>query len=214
MGERKPARQHHGWMFSGRGAHLYNWWSGLVGRRLYRRVVADVAARAHRGATVLDVGTGTGRLLVELARRRDDLALSGADLSADMIAVARHNAERAGLADRIALRAADVAELPYPDGSFDLVISTLSMHHWPSLPRATAELGRVLRPGGDVWIYDFRFVSDAELTTAVDAEPAFAGRPVNRSSVRPGLLPIYVRLALSKPGAGGPSSPPPVTPSG
>lgn len=64
---------------------------------------------------------------------------------------------------------------------------------------AVAELGRVLRPGGSVWIYDFRSVSDLEFAAAARAEPAFAAQPVHPDLVRPGLLPVYVRLALSKP---------------
>lgn len=48
-----------------------------------------------------------------------------------MIALAERNARRTGLADRIAVRVDDVAALPCPDGSFDLIVSILSMHHWP-----------------------------------------------------------------------------------
>jgi len=192
-------------MFEGRGSRVYHWWSGLVGRRLYRRVAADVAAGAGRDAALLDVGAGTGRLLVKLARHRDDLALSGVDLSPDMVSVAEGNARRVGFADRIALLVGDVAALPCADRSFDLIVSTLSMHHWSDLPAAVAELGRVLRPGGRVWIYDFRFVPDRELVSAVAAEPLFGGRPVERSVVRPGLLPLYVRLSMAKPA--GPAQP-------
>ncbi len=187
------------WLFEGWGSRVYDAWSGLLGRRLYRRVAADVAASARPGAAVLDVGAGTGHLLVELAHRREDLVLSGLDLSPDMITLARRHARRVGLADRIDLRVGDVAALPYPDGSVDLIVSTLSMHHWSDLPAAAAELARVVRPGGSVWIYDFRFVSDRELAAAVRTQPAFRGQLVHRRVVRPGLLPVYVRLAVSKP---------------
>lgn len=134
-----------------------------------------------------------------MARRRDDLRPSGVDVSPAMIALAERNARRAGLADRLAVRVGDVAALPYPDGSSDLIVSSLSMHHWRAVTPAVAELGRVLRPGGIVWIYDFRFVSDLEFAAAARAEPAFGDQPVHRTLVRPGLLPVYVRLALSKP---------------
>jgi ubiquinone/menaquinone biosynthesis C-methylase UbiE len=199
MPERVHRPLHERWLFEGRGSRVYDWWSGLVGRRLYRRVAADVAASAPADAAILDVGAGTGRLLVELARRRDDLSLSGVDLSPDMVSVAKTNARRAGFADRIALLVGDVTNPPYPDRSFDLIVSTLSMHHWPDPTAATAELARVLRPGGSIWIYDFRFVSDRELVTAAQAQPALGGRPVERTVVRPGLLPLYVRLTMSKP---------------
>src|SRR5438094_612531 len=113
----EPTHKRHdrieGWLFAGRGSRLYDVWSGLMGRRLYRQVAADVAAAAIPGAEVLDVGTGTGHLLVELGRRREDLALSGIDLSPDMITLARRRVSRLGLTDRIDLRVGDVAALPY-----------------------------------------------------------------------------------------------------
>jgi SAM-dependent methyltransferase len=49
-----------------------------------------------------------------------------------------------------------VAALAFPDGSFDLVVSTLSMHHWAEPTAGLAEIGRVLRPGGRALIWDFR----------------------------------------------------------
>jgi ubiquinone/menaquinone biosynthesis C-methylase UbiE len=110
------------WLFERRGSRIYDWWSGLVGRRLHRRVAADVAAAAGPGAAVLDVGTGPGRLVMQIARRRPDLTVSGVDLSPDMIDLAQRHAQRSGLAERIALRAGDVAALPYPDRSFDLIV--------------------------------------------------------------------------------------------
>jgi ubiquinone/menaquinone biosynthesis C-methylase UbiE len=50
----------------------------------------------------------------------------------------------------------DAAALAFPDGSFDLVVSTLSMHHWADPAAGLAEIGRVLRPGGRALIWDFR----------------------------------------------------------
>jgi ubiquinone/menaquinone biosynthesis C-methylase UbiE len=171
------------WLFEGRGSHLYDRLSGLLGRRLHRRVAADVSAGAPAGGAVLDVGAGTGRMLVEIGSRRSDLKLFGIDLSPDMVALAQRHLSDAGIAGRASTQAGDVAELPYPDDSFDGV----------------RELGRVLRPGGKLWIYDFRFVSDREFTVAARAEPAFGGQPVLRTLLRPGLLPIYVRLTQSRP---------------
>lgn len=122
---------------------------------LYRRVAADVAAVARPGAVVLDVGTGPGRLLHELATRRPDLVLGGVDLSADMVAIARTAAARR--ASRVTFEVADVTALPQRDDSVDVVVSTLSLHEWPDRRRAVAELRRVLRPGGVLLVYDFRF---------------------------------------------------------
>ena len=110
---------------------------------------------------MLDVGTGPGVLLVELARRRPDLRLTGVDLSADMIAFAGRN-----LGGRGEVHVGDVADLPFEDGSFDVIVSSLSLHHWESPADAVPELARVLRPGGRVLIYDF---PGAPFTALADA---------------------------------------------
>ncbi|MGW5315957.1 class I SAM-dependent methyltransferase [Nocardia thailandica] len=118
---------------------------------LHRRIAADTADATAPGGTVLDIGTGPGRLLAELAARRPELRLHGADLSPHMIDLARRRVDGAELV------VADVAELPFPDGAFDTVVSSLSMHEWPDLPAAARELRRVLRPQGRLMVYDFRF---------------------------------------------------------
>lgn len=184
--------------FRGRASRVYDRLAGLLLRRFYRRVAAEVAAAAPAGAAVLDAGTGTGRLLVALARSRPDLELAGVDLEADMIALAERNARAAGLTDRIALRVGDLADLPYHDEAFDLVVSTLSMHHWADVEAAVGELARVLRPGGRLWIYDFRSGPADRLAEAVAALPAFDGQPLERERFRHGLLHLFARFATAR----------------
>ncbi|HEX6676597.1 MAG TPA: class I SAM-dependent methyltransferase [Actinomycetes bacterium] len=180
--------------FRGRASHAYDWVAGVLRRRFYRRVAAEVAAVVPAGGAVLDAGAGSGRLLVALARARPDLQLSGVDLEADMIALAERNARAAGVGDRLAWRVGDVADLPYPDGTFDLVVSTLSMHHWAAVEPAVGELLRVLRPGGRLRIYDFRSAPTHGLAAAA------AGRPVEREVFRHGLLHLFASYQLSKDG--------------
>lgn len=187
------------------GAHsrLYARLARWPFRGMYRRIAAEVGAAAPRGATVLDVGTGPGQLLVELGRRRPDLRITGIDLSPDMVALAGDNVRRAGLGDRVTIRAADVADLPFEDGSFDLVVSTLSMHHWAAVAPAVAELARVLRPGGAAWIYDLRSVPGDVLDDAVRA--AFGGPPQRKVPGAGGILPRltarWTATAPPRPGA-------------
>ena len=122
-----------------------------------RRVAADVADATPDGARVLEVGCGPGHLSVRLARRHG-LEVTGLDLDPAMIARARANADRPGYGDgrRPQFVVGDVASLAFPDRSFDLVVSTLSMHHWSDPATGLAEIGRVLRPGGRALIWDFR----------------------------------------------------------
>ncbi|TDB85805.1 class I SAM-dependent methyltransferase [Actinomadura sp. KC216] len=164
-------------------------------RPLYRKVSSEVAAAAPSGATVLDVGAGTGRLLLSLTRRRPDLKLLGVDISPEMVRVATRNAQYSD----VIIEQGDIRRLPHADNSVDFVISTLSMHHWESVRPAVAELARVLRPGGELWIYDFRFVSAQRLKDAVREEARFADRAVERVPVRIWRLPItpIVRFSLT-----------------
>jgi ubiquinone/menaquinone biosynthesis C-methylase UbiE len=75
-----------------------------------------------------------------------------------MIERARANADQAGDGDerRPSFLVGDVASLPFPDGSFDLVISTFSMHHWADPAAGLAEIGRVLRSDARALVWDFR----------------------------------------------------------
>jgi ubiquinone/menaquinone biosynthesis C-methylase UbiE len=122
---------------------------------LVERIAADVAAPAPRGARVLEVGCGPGHLSIRLARRYG-LEVTGVDLDPAMVARARANADRPGDQHRPSFLVGDAAALAFPDRSFDLVVSTLSMHHWADPTAGLAEIGRVLRPGGRALVWDFR----------------------------------------------------------
>lgn len=134
-----------GWA-SRRGERVYAGATRLFGG-LHRRVAADAA---ETGATwIVDIGPGPGDLLVELRRLSPDASLTGVEPSAQMraIAASRDIVEVEGRAEH----------LPLADESVDLLLSTLSSHHWDDAAAAFAEIGRVLRPGGEARIYDLRF---------------------------------------------------------
>jgi SAM-dependent methyltransferase len=135
---------------------LYDTLSRLLLGSFLARIAADVAAVAPDGARVLEVGCGPGHLSARLAHHGFDV--TGLDLDPAMIARARANADRPGNGDRRrpSFLVGDVAALAFPDGSFDLVVSTLSVHHWADPAAGLAEIGRVLRPGGRALIWDFR----------------------------------------------------------
>ena len=137
-------------------AVVYDTMSRLLLGSFADRIAADVAATAPAGARVLDVGCGPGQLSIRLARH--GLEVTGLDLDPAMIARAQANADRLGNGDqrRPSFLVGDVATLAFPDESCDLVVSTLSMHHWADPTAALAEIGRVLRPGARALIWDFR----------------------------------------------------------
>jgi len=138
-------------------AVAYDAHSRLLLGSLFRPIAADVAAVAPEGARVLEVGCGPGHLSIRLARQHG-LDVTGLDLDPAMIERARANANRVGPGDerRPSFLVGDVASLPFPDGSFDLVVSTMSMHHWADPTAGLAEIGRVLRPGARALVWDFR----------------------------------------------------------
>jgi ubiquinone/menaquinone biosynthesis C-methylase UbiE len=167
-----------------------------MGRRLRARIAADVAALGlPDGAHVLDVGTGPGRLPVEIARRSPQVWVTGLDVSPRMIEAAKAAIEPG---QQVIAEVGDVARLPYRDGSVDLVVSTLSQHHWPDRTAAIGELARVLAPGGRVWIYDLRPALPPALAAAT---VSFPGADVRIERVRAGLLGRFLgRLAVQPAG--------------
>jgi ubiquinone/menaquinone biosynthesis C-methylase UbiE len=144
---------------------------GLCG--FYRQVASEVTSTLTSGR-VLDVGTGPGHLLIEIARLNRDLELVGVDLSWKMLKIAdslirqeintpvrgngaEHTAT-SNISDTSGIRLVrgDVQNLLFPDGTFGLVVSTLSFHHWHNPIRGIQECLRVTAPGGQCWIYDLR----------------------------------------------------------
>jgi len=105
-----------------------------------------------RVGTLLDVGTGTGRILELLAGRADKAI--GIDASAAMLAVARANLDRAGIRNA-RLAQDDIYALSQPRNAFDLVVIHQVLHYLDDPGRAIAEVARTLAPGGRLLVVDF-----------------------------------------------------------
>ena len=178
-------------LFQGHSSRVYDVVARRVVRRLYRRIAEDIVDVAPDNAQVLDVGTGPGVLLVEIGRRRADLGLTGLDLSADMITAARKNLREHG--DRAEAVVGDVTGLPFGDDSFDVVVTSLSTHHWDEPRAAVPEIARVLRPGGRFTIYDFSFAPYDEIDGAAREASAFTGRAVRHDRISTGV-PFFPRI--------------------
>ncbi|WP_298457418.1 class I SAM-dependent methyltransferase [uncultured Cellulomonas sp.] len=117
--------------------------------RLYAATVAGVDLR---GADVLEVGSGRGGGASWLSRYAGPRSTTGLDFSAAAVALATRHRRGPGLR----FVRGDALALPFPDASFDAVVSVESSHCYPSVPRFLAEVRRVLRPGGHLLLADLR----------------------------------------------------------
>jgi len=126
-----------------------------LGRARRLRDLTVRNALLQPGENVLDVGCGTGGVTIPAKLRvGKNGRASGIDPSPEMIAIARRKAGRARL--EIDFRVGVIESLPFPDGTFDAVTSSLMMHHLPEhvQVKGLAEIKRVLKPGGRLLIAD------------------------------------------------------------
>jgi ubiquinone/menaquinone biosynthesis C-methylase UbiE len=131
--------------------------------------------------TALEVGPGPGYLGLEWLKYTQGTRLTGLDISADMIAVARRNAEEYGFAERTEYVESSGAKMPFEDGTFDAVFSNRSLHEWSDVPRTLAEIWRVLKPGARMFLADLR----RDIVAPVKWFMWLATKP---KAIRPGLI--------------------------
>jgi len=103
---------------------------------------------------ILDLGTGPGYLLIEIAKRVNNLQTDGIDPLLKSIKIARKNAIRAGVGDRIHFEVGDANRLRFEENSYDMIVSTGAFHELKNPVKVLNECYRVLKPGGEVFIHD------------------------------------------------------------
>jgi ubiquinone/menaquinone biosynthesis C-methylase UbiE len=140
---------------------------------------------------VVDVGTGTARIAIELARAAPGCRIVATDLAEQMLIVARRNVESAGLGDRIALLRVDAKGSALESASFDAVISNSIVHHIPEPRSVFAEMLRLRAPGGLLFVRDLERPSSdralAELVRTYASEDTPRQRALFEASLRAAL---------------------------
>jgi ubiquinone/menaquinone biosynthesis C-methylase UbiE len=116
--------------------------------------VADFRAVWDGANPVIDVGAGTAQIPIALCGASPTARVIGVDAAESMLAIGRRNIAGAGLTDRLKLKLADAKKLPFTDGAFAAVMSNSIVHHIPEPAAVLAEMVRVLRPGGRIFVRD------------------------------------------------------------
>ena len=132
------------------GPIFYNATVAKVLRKPETKIVRDIVEKMRNG-TILDLGSGTGFLSIEIAGKAPNLQVCGIELGRQMVKIARRHAKGV---DNARFVFGNAAKLPFKDNSIDLVVSTGASHHWKAPRMVFDECYRVLKPGREAWIYD------------------------------------------------------------
>ncbi|MBW3541981.1 MAG: class I SAM-dependent methyltransferase [Planctomycetes bacterium] len=170
--------------------------------RIFVDDLLRAAAELPAVAAVLDVGTGTAQIPIELCRRREFTGrVVAIDLAAEMLKLAAANIRAAGLDERISLQHIDAKRLPLADGSFDVVMSNSIVHHIPEPRGVLAEIFRVVRPGGLVFVRDLERPPDLDtlnrLVTTYAGHENERARSMFRASLHAALTLNEIRTLLT-----------------
>jgi ubiquinone/menaquinone biosynthesis C-methylase UbiE len=133
---------------------FYDLMAKLLGADRARALLVD-EMKCEAGQRVLEIGCGTGSLLLLVKKAQRGTEVTGLDPDPGALAIARRKAERAGV--HVGLDRGFADALPYDAGTFDRVVSSLMFHHLPRSRKEAAlrEAGRVLSPGGTFHMLDF-----------------------------------------------------------
>lgn len=122
----------------------------------HKRIIKAISSTGIFSGRVLDIGSGTGLLCLEIARYFKDLEVIGIDVSTDMLDIARNSLLNESFGSRVTFIKADASTLPFRRNSFDAVVSYVSLHHWKDAATVLNGVKRVLRKNGIAFIYDLR----------------------------------------------------------
>ena len=147
---------------------MATWYAATTGKSIqeFQELAQRIARELPEGGRVLEIAPGPGYICVELAKL-GPYRVTGIDLSADMVRIARENAENAGVA--VKFQQGNASSLPLANDSFDSLVCRAAFKNFAQPVRALQEMHRVLKPGGRGLIIDLRRNARAgEVNSAVD----------------------------------------------
>ena len=162
----------------------------LFGEILFEGFAESALQMGVVSGTVLDVGTGPGRIAIRIAKLNPGFSIDALDLSRNMLSLAERNAREQGVGDRIRFSLGDAKRIPFPDHSFDLVVCHNMLHQIPDPTVTLREIHRVARPHGAILIRDVRRLPAALMTMLLPLYCLRYGRELRRltyASYRAGL---------------------------
>lgn len=168
-------------------ASIYEKATRMVIGSYYAQVAEEVVANLKAG-TILDLGTGPGYLPIEIVKRSPYIRVDGIDLGSRLIKMAKENAIKAGVPDRLNFETGNAARLGFEGGSYDMVISTGMLHMVRDPVQVLRECHSVLKPGGEAWIYD-----PAQVSAQIDKRKWKASFTFGEKIIY-GLFILYVRI--------------------
>jgi ubiquinone/menaquinone biosynthesis C-methylase UbiE len=171
-----------------------------------RVVLPWALQRQELAGEVLEIGCGSGAMAAETLRKHPGVRLTATDFDDSMVDAARTRLAEFG--PRAEVRQADATALPFRDGSFDVVLSFIMLHHVIQWERAFAEMARVLRPDGRLIGYDLlgdgagRIVNGREHDTRVmhqvELRQVLDELADIRASIKPGFGGLVARFVGQK----------------
>jgi ubiquinone/menaquinone biosynthesis C-methylase UbiE len=149
-----------GQVFYMEGEERFGFWSSLMypvvnlvptTRRFYDFVISELNKRNF--SSMLDIGSGRGTVLIHLGRMKKSATLIGIDPSPQMVKFANRSAERAHQSDHVKFMNGNSRTVD-PNQKFDLIMSSLSFHHWSGREKNVVEIMKALHAGGEFIVFE------------------------------------------------------------
>lgn len=130
--------------------------TNLLPFKILRKKVLNQIKKLEPKGRLIDVGCGSGNLIVEIAETFPYLELTGVDISSEILKFAKERAIKNSYIERIDFKEGTAESLPFPDDSINFIVSSLSLHHWVHPIKVFQEFYRILKKDGIALIFDFR----------------------------------------------------------